>query len=128
MPAVPEDRGTREADYQFFAALLAADVKVLDELLAEDFMLIDVLQGGEVSRAALLEALAQGFVRFEAIEVLESRERRYGNVAVVTGRTEMRGQGGGQAWAARSRYTHVFVQQAGQWRLVAAQGTWIVGE
>jgi len=128
MPAVPEDRGAREADYQFFAALLAADVKVLDELLAEDFMLIDVLQGGEISRAALLEALAGGFVRFEAIEVLESRERRYGNMALVTGRTEMRGQGGGQAWAARSRYTHVFVQQSGRWRLVAAQGTRIVGD
>jgi len=67
-------------------------------------------------------------VRFEAIDVLESRERRYGNFALVTGRTEMRGQGAGQTWAARSRYTHVFVEQQGRWRLVAAQGTQIAGE
>jgi hypothetical protein len=40
----------------------------------------------------------------------------------------MAGQGGGQAWSARSRYTHVFVEQKGRWRLVAAQGTLIAGE
>lgn len=123
MSAVPEDRGPRDADRQFFAALLAADVEALDDLLADDFLLIDVLQGGEIPRAALLEAMAGGVVRFEVIEVLESRERRHGNVALITGRTEMRGQGGGQAWTARSRYTHVFVLQQGRWRLVAAQGT-----
>jgi ketosteroid isomerase-like protein len=123
-----DDRGPRDADRRFFAALLAADVEALGELLADDFVLIDVLQGGEVPRAALLDAVAGGVVRFEAIEVLESRERRYGNVAVITGRTEMRGQGGDQTWAARSRYTHVFVEQRGHWRLVAAQGTRIAGE
>ena len=128
MSALPDDRGPRDADWQFFSALLAGDMKLLEELLADDFVLIDVLQGGEIPRTALLEALAGGMVRFEAIEVLDSRERRYGNVAVVTGRTEMRGQGEGQAWAARSRYTHVFVQQQGRWRLVSAQGTRIAGD
>ena len=117
------DRAARDADRRFFAALLTADVAALGELLADDFVLIDVLQGGEIPRSALLEAMAQGVVSFERIEVLDSRERRYGNVAVITGRTEMRGQGGGQPWSARSRYTHVFVEDRGRWRLVSAQGT-----
>jgi ketosteroid isomerase-like protein len=122
------DRAARDADRRFFSALLSADVAALGELLAEDFILIDVLQGGEIPRAALLDAMAQGIVRFERIEVFESRARLYGNVAVVTGRTEMEGQGAGQPWSARSRYTHVFVEQQGRWRLVAAQGTRIAGD
>lgn len=123
MPDQADDRGPRDADRRFFAALRAGDAKALGELLADDFALIDVLRGGEIPRETLLEAVAKGLVRFEVIEVLESRERRYDNVALVTGCTEMQGRGGDQAWAVRSRYTHVFVQQRGRWRLVAAQGT-----
>jgi len=37
----------------------------------------------------------------------------------------MRGRFGNQAFAARSRYTHVYIEQEGRWRLVAAQGTQI---
>src|SRR5262249_44941612 len=87
MSAVTESRGPRDADRQFFSALLAGDVRALEDLLSDDFTLIDVLQGGEISRTALLEAVSGGVVRFEAIDVLESRERRYGNVSLVTGRT-----------------------------------------
>ena len=123
MPGQTQEQEPLVADRRFFGALLAADVKGLGEILADDFLLIDVLQGGEIPRQALLEAVASGFVRFEAIEVLESRERRYGSTAIVTGCTEMRGKGGEQSWSARSRYAHVFVEQAGRWRLVSAQGT-----
>jgi uncharacterized protein (TIGR02246 family) len=123
-----DDRGPREADQRFFAALRAGDAKALDDLLADDFMLIDVLRGGEIPRAALLEAVAGAMVRFESIEVLETRVRRHGNAAIVTGRTAMQGRAGDQAWSVRSRYTHVFVEQSGRWRLVAAQGTPIADE
>ena len=58
------DRGATDADRRFFTALLAGDVAALDDLLAHDFVLIDVLQGGEIPRVALLEAMAQGVVRF----------------------------------------------------------------
>jgi len=127
MPGRNTEEDPLAADRRFFGALLAADVNALGDLLADDFLLIDVLQGGEIPRQALLEAVASGFVRFEAITVIESRERRYGGTAIVTGRTEMRGQGGGQSWSARSRYTHVFVEQRGRWMLVSAQGTRIEG-
>jgi hypothetical protein len=91
----------------------------------DDFVLIDVMTGSEVAKAALLEVVGGGQLQFEAIERVESRVRAYGTAAVITGRTEMRGRFGGKAFGASSRYTHVFVTDGGQWRMVAAQGTQI---
>lgn len=114
------------AERRFFAGLLEADVGALGRVLADDFILIDVMRGEEVSRAALLEAVGLRQVRFDAIEPAEARVRSYGSAAVVTGRTRMRGSFGGRPFAVHSRYTHVFVERGGHWRLVGAQGTLIV--
>jgi hypothetical protein len=113
------------ADSVFFSSLLAGSVEALDELLAADFLLVDVLRGAEIPKPALLGALAAGQVRFENINVVENRVRQYGDAAVVTGRTQMRMSFGEESLEVRSRYTHVYVRQAGAWRFVNAQGTQI---
>jgi len=112
-------------DHQFFGALVAGSLESLDELLAEDFILIDVLSGSEISKAALLATAGSGQIRFEGIQPLEARVRRYGATAVITGRTRMNGKFQGSPFEANSRYTHVYVEQQGRWRLVSAQGTQI---
>ena len=117
-----------DADQSFFAALRAADAPALAALLTDDFVLIDVMRGSEVPRAELIGAVAGGVLRFDTIDVIGSRVRRYGNAAIVTGQTEMRGRAGEDAWSARSRYAHVFVEQEGRWRLASAQGTQIAGD
>ena len=113
------------AEQAFFKALTDADVGALSELLADDFLLIDVLTGSEVSRSALLEVLGAGQLRFEQVDRLEYRVRVYGITAIITGRTEMEGRLGEQVFQAGSRYTHVFVEEGDHWRMVAAQGTQI---
>jgi hypothetical protein len=114
------------ADRAFFAALISANLDSLDSLLVEDFLLIDVLNGAEVTKPMLLAAVGSSQVKFDAIEAVESRLRMFAaNTAVVTGRTEMRGRVGEAAFTASSRYTHVFVAQDGYWVLVSAQGTQI---
>jgi ketosteroid isomerase-like protein len=107
----------------WFDGLLASRVSQLDELLTGDFLIIDVSSGTEADRALLLGALGAGQLRFETIDVLESRTRTYGDTVLVTGRTKMTGQFQGQPFGAHSRYTHVFVRQDGRWRLASAQGT-----
>ena len=116
------------AERAFFTALVEAGLEALDRVLADDFLLIDVMRGAEITRAALLAVLGSGQLRFEVIEPAEQRVRRYQATAVVTGRTRMSGQFGGTPFAALSRYTHVYVEQHGRWRLVAAQGTPIASE
>jgi hypothetical protein len=114
------------ADRAFFAALISANLDSLDSLLIDDFLLIDVLNGAEVTKPMLLAAVGSSQVKFDAIEAVESRLRMFAaNTAVVTGRTEMRGRVGEAAFTASSRYTHVFVAQDGYWALASAQGTQI---
>ena len=114
------------AEGRFFGALLQADGAALRSLLTPDFVLIDVLRGSEIPGPALADVVGSGQLRFEAIERLDSRVRRYGSAAVVTGRTRMRGRYGEQPFGAHSRYTHVYVRRKAGWRLASAQGTSVV--
>ncbi len=68
---------------QFFSAPLEAKLESLDQVLADDFLLIDV-SGSEISKPALLGAIGSGQLKFEAIEVVESRVRLYSGTAVST--------------------------------------------
>ena len=111
------------ADDQFFAALLGVNRDALDQLLAPDFLLIDVMTGSEILRAPFLDLVGSGQLVFDAIDPADRRVRRYQDVAVITGRTHMRGRFGGAPFAASSWYTHVFLERESRWRLMAAQGT-----
>jgi len=109
----------------FFNALVEADVAALSQILADDFLLIDVMTGSEVTKLALLDVVRSGHVLFDQIDRIEYRVRTYRTTAVITGRTEMQGRFEVQPFRASSRYTHVFIDDAGQWRMVSAQGTQI---
>ena len=45
------------ADRAFFTALISANLNSLDSLLVEDFLLIDVLNGSEITKPMLLAAV-----------------------------------------------------------------------
>lgn len=113
------------SDDAFFGALLAADLTALADVLTEDFVIVDVMSGGVTERGALLEALASNVVRFVDIvrDAAEALVRTRPGVAIVIGRTEMTMRLGPDVVTARSRYTHVFAEEDGRWRLLSAQGT-----
>ena len=110
-------------DGLFFTSLVEAGLEALDRLLSDDFILIDVMSGSEITKSSLLSAINSGQLRFEAIEPIDSRERLYHTTAVITGRTKMSGWFGELPFVFHSRYTHVYVRRHGQWHMVAAQGT-----
>ena len=111
------------ADKRFFNALVAGDAQALDRLLVDDFILVDVMSGSEITKPAFLAAIGSGQIKFEAIEPADNHVRLYQTTAIVTGRTQMRGRLCDAPFAASSRYTHVFVSQQDEWRLATAQGT-----
>ena len=122
-----DDSSPLQAEQQFFASLTRADVKGLDSILGEDFLLIDVMTGSEITKSALLAVLGSGQLKFDTIDQFEPRLRIYGETAVVTGRTQMSGRFDEKPFTASSRYTHVYVRTDSQWQLVSAQGTPING-
>jgi hypothetical protein len=112
-------------DHQFFAALIQADVSVLEHMLTADFILIDVMSGSEISKPAFLGFIGSRQIKFESITPAENRVRIYQTTAVITGRTEMIGKLSDTPFVAHSRYTHVYAMQQNEWQLISAQGTQI---
>ncbi len=120
--------GTREVlacDESFFTALLAADHELLGTILADDFLIIDVLSGQVGRREELLGAISSGQLRFaEVTRHAEERSVRLrASAAVVAGRTGMVLRFQEDEVTVRSRYTHVYARESGRWRLMSAQGT-----
>ena len=118
----------KSADASFFGALLDQDLKALDALLADDFLIVAVGSGMVHPRAEFLAAVENGLVDFRAIDVdpSETVVRQYGTVAIVLGRTRMTIAGPGTpTLETASRYSHVFAADGEEWRLVSAQGTTI---
>jgi ketosteroid isomerase-like protein len=115
------------ADLAFFDALLDIDISTLEELLAEEFLLVDVGSGAVHQRAAFLEAIERRVVTFRGIETFpdETVIRLAGpGTGIVIGRTGM-SFSGPEATATKvaSRYTHVFQADGSNWQLLSAQGT-----
>jgi ketosteroid isomerase-like protein len=128
-PGLSVTAEAERAEDQFFEALLAAAAERLGELLADDFVIVDVMSGGVADRAAFIAALRDRLVEFERVDLLERVTRRYGDTAIMVGRTEMSGSFGGAPFSAASRYTHVLVRGGdGRWRLASAQGTRIADD
>jgi len=116
--------GAERADDRFFAALLAGDAAELDALLADDFVLVDVVGGAVVERDAFIGTIGSGLLSLNTIRAVERRTRRHGDTAIVVGRTQMEGTFEGAPFEAASRYTHVLVRgREREWQLVNAQGT-----
>lgn len=117
--------GVLAADDAFFAALLAGDVRALAALLAEDFLIVDVLGGQVTDRATMLDAIGSGVLRFTRVDRDPERVtvRHRPGIGVVVGHTVMTMSFGGTATTVHSRYTHVFSDAGGVWHLLAAQGT-----
>jgi len=111
------------AERKFFSALSEGQYKALDELLADDFLLIDVFSGAEFTKSALLAAVRSGELKFEEINRLDWWVRFYTGTAVATGSTQMLGRFGEDPFEVSSRYTHIYAKLEDQWRLVSAQGT-----
>ena len=108
----------RQVDHERIQAQVSADASVLDRIYADDF--IGVGPSGAVrNKAQVISDLTSGDLKFQSITTDDVQVRVYGNTAVETGRSTMNGQDKGKAVPHDTRFTRVWVEQQGRWRLVA---------
>src|SRR5258705_8051677 len=112
------EEAIRNLDNERIQAQIHADAKAIDRIYAADF--IGVGPSGTVrTKPQVILDLASGDLKYQSITTEDVQVRVYGNTAVETGRSTMNGQDKGHAVPRDTRFTRVWVNQQGRWRLVA---------
>jgi ketosteroid isomerase-like protein len=118
-PAVDE---LKKLDAAMSVAAVKRDVPVFERHTADEFVLTDPM--GMVSgKKACLECFKNGVYQFEAMKDTEVKAIVYGEGAVLTGRSDIKGTVGGQDITGAYRWTRVFVRRDGRWQCSAEQLT-----
>jgi ketosteroid isomerase-like protein len=117
------EREIRDLEGRINAAVVSGDLRVFEELLADDFTHTN--QSGVFrTKAQWLANHKPGQSPYVAYDVDELKIRVYGDTAVVTARTTPRGQDSrGKPITGQYRYLRVWAKRDGKWRAVAFQGT-----
>ena len=107
----------RQLDQERIQAQINADAAALERIYAADF--IGVGPSGIVrTKPQVLSDFTSGELKFQSITTDEVQVRIYGNTAVETGVSTMKGQDRGKAVPRDNRFTRVWVKQHGHWQLV----------
>ena len=122
-PATKDDKGTAEvlkADDAFTAAIAKSDAKAFDGLTSDDYVLTTSL-GSIRDKAKNMENLKGGDLTFDKIENEEQKAHMYGDVAVVTGLSKIKGKYKDRVFDDTYRWTRVWVRHGSAWTCVAEQ-------
>lgn len=112
------DPALLDFEHRWIDALLHKDVRILDGLLADDFV-DNAYNGNFYTKKEILARLAQGGPTFPSLGLEETRVRVYEDVGIVTGVNVVKTDGG----PVRVRFTDVFRREGCGWRAVSAQET-----
>ncbi len=121
MAANAEQEVTQLTD-QYIAALKGKDAAALERIWADDLTFI-TLRGDVQTKAQRLADIQSGANRFDSLESTDRTVKVYGDTAVMTSLTTLKGQYGGQEASGRFRVMNVFVRRGGRWQIVALQMT-----
>jgi ketosteroid isomerase-like protein len=107
-------------------AAIKGDTKVLDTVLADDWVVIGPT--GEVdSKRHQEKKIKDKSLPFECIDPKEVTVRLYGNAAIVMGLYHIKATNNGKSVDGAFRNTEVFTKHGGTWRCVFNQVTPLAG-
>ena len=98
-------------------AMAKRDQATLDRILAADYSSTNA--DGEVSTKAQGDAdIKAGVLKYDSFVVDDMNVRLFGDTAVVTGRSTLKGSYKGKDISGQNRFTDVFVRRDGRWQVV----------
>ncbi len=111
-----------EADAERRQAMISADTGALARLLAEDLVWTHS-SGKTESKREVIEALAEGTVAYETLEMTQDRVLSSGEIYVHQGVLSGRAVRDGKTKLLNARFLSVWQETQGQLQLVAWQST-----
>ena len=121
-PAMSAETLRAQAD-AWDAAIVRKDRAAIAANMADSFMQIGS-DGGTADKAKFLEGITSDKLVIAPYTVDEFRVRFYGDTALITGHTDMRGSWDGKPFRSNYRFTDTYVREAdGHWRVVNVQTT-----
>jgi ketosteroid isomerase-like protein len=114
-----EEKAVLQAMVEWCAAAQKSDAAALERILLDDYTLTNS-QGKISTKADDLAEAKKVDPKYEVLENRDMKVRIYGNSAVVTGRTRVKGVSGGQAFSADFQFTDTLIKVQGKWRPLAS--------
>jgi len=107
---------------QWAAAIERQDAAAFDRLAAEDFRFLEE-DGRWLNRAEYIAARSHNPDNVKSAVQDEIEVRQYGDAAIATGRSILRGTRAGKPFVYRFRWTDMYVRRDGRWQAVSGQLT-----
>ena len=120
--AGPTAANALAAEENLTSALRANDSVAVARYLAPDWIVVSTY-GGMAARDGFLAAIKSRAFTRHTMRISEPRVRLYGDVAVITARTDTSGLLGGKKFNVHERTTDVLVWRDGGWRSVLTHET-----
>jgi ketosteroid isomerase-like protein len=129
LPVVAAGKGKGDVEEQLkkmeearAQAAMKGDTATMEKGMTDDYAMITPM-GIVEDKNAVLSSFKSGDRKIESIQLEDTKVRVYGNSAVVTGASNIKGTYKGQDISGKYRYTRVYVKQNGQWKTAAFQQT-----
>ena len=105
-------------------AIVAKDAAAIADNMAEDFWQIRS-DGVLIDKAAFLRDILAPELVIEPYAVEDQEVRFFGDAALLSGHSHMKGSYQGEAFATHYRYSDVYARRGGRWQVVSVQLTTI---
>jgi len=112
----------KKLDQHLADAFVKGDAEMIGHHLADDFILTDPV-GGVWDKQKYLQAIKSKTLKIQSIKESDVKVQKYGNMAVVTGMSDIKGKARDHDISGQDRWTHVYINKDGRWQVVAEQIT-----